>query len=142
MDLNSIRKTIEQTLVTELAKAPPIPVAFNNMSFDPTKRDSIVQCLVSFGSGAYLTQGGQRDSVNSIVGLIVLNIFTPDGVGSGANYTIGTRLRTLYNRLKTEGINFDSPIGPEVLSSPPSGRFQTQIRITFEVYEDLKLESV
>ena len=137
VDLNTIRSTIEARLATELASSPAIPVVFNNMSFDSTTEDTFVQCVTSFGSGNYLTMGGSGDSSNSVVGLILLNIFTEEGIGAGSNYTIGKRLRDLYNNITVSNVIFDAPIGPEVLTSSPEGKFQTQIRITFEIYEDL-----
>ncbi len=136
-NLNTVRSTIEARLATELATSPVIPVVFNNMAFDSTTEDTFVQCLTSFGNHQYLTQGGTSDSVNSVVGLIVLNIFTEEGIGAGANYTIGKRLRDLYNRVTVSNVIFDSPVGPEILTSSPEGKFQTQIRVTFEIFEDL-----
>ena len=135
-DLNTVRSTIEGRLATELASSPAIPVVFNNMAFDSTTEDTFVQCQTSFGSGSYLTMGGSADSSNSVV-LILLNIFTEEGIGAGSNLTIGKRLRDLYNNITVSNVIFDSPIGPEVLASSPEGKFQTQIRITFEIYEDL-----
>ena len=136
-NLNTVRSTIESRLATELAAAPIIPVVFNNMTFDSTTEDTFVQCQTSFGTGGYLTMGGSANSVNSVVGLIILNIFTEEGIGAGSNLTIGKRLRDLYNNITVSNVIFDSPIGPEVLASSPEGKFQTQIRITFEIYEDL-----
>ena len=136
-NLNTVRSTIEARLATELATSPVIPVVFNNMAFDSTTEDTFVQCLTSFGNHQYLTQGGTSDSFNSVVGLIVLNIFTEEGIGAGANYTIGKRLRDLYNRVTVSNVIFDSPVGPEILTSSPEGKFQTQIRVTFEIFEDL-----
>ena len=137
IDLNTVRSTIEARLATELASSPAIPVVFNNMAFDSTTEDTFVQCQTSFGSGSYLTMGGSANSTNSVVGLIILNIFTEEGLGSGANFVIGKRLRDLYNRNTVSNVIFDSPIGPEVLTPSPEGKFQTQLRITFEIYEDL-----
>ena len=137
IDLNTVRQTIEERLITELNDAPPIDVVLNNMPFDASAKDTFVQCLTSFGSGSYLTMGGTSNSTNSVVGLIVLNIFTEEGLGSGPNFVIGKRLRDLYNRITVSNVIFDSPIGPEILASSPEGKFQTQIRITFEIYEDL-----
>ena len=137
IDLNGVRATIEARLATELASSPAISVVFNNMSFDSTTEDSFVQCQTSFGSGSYLTMGGSANSTNSIIGLIILNIFTEEGIGAGANYVIGKRLRDLYNNITVSNVIFDSPVGPEVLASSPEGKFQTQIRITFEIYEEL-----
>jgi len=136
-DLNTVRSTIEARLATELASSPAIPVVFNNMAFDSTTEDSFVQCVTSFGSNEYLTQGGASDSDNLINGLVLLNIFTEEGIGAGANFTICKRLRDLYNRITVSSVIFDAPVGPEILTSSPEGKFQTQIRITFTIYEDL-----
>ena len=137
VDLNTVRSTIEARLATELASSPVIPVVFNYMAFDSTTEDTFVQCLTSFGSGSYLTMGGSANSTNSVVGLLLINIFTEEGIGPGSNYVIGKRLRDLYNNIIVSNVIFDSPIGPEVLTSSPKGKFQTQLRITFEIYEDL-----
>ena len=137
VDLNTVRSTIEARLATELASSPAIPVVFNNMTFDSTAEDTFVQCITSFGAGEYLTMGGTTDSDNNVVGLILLNIFTEEGLGAGSNFTICKRLRDLYNRVTVSNVIFDSPVGPEILASSPEGKFQTQIRITFNIYEDL-----
>ena len=63
--------------------------------------------------------------------------FTEEGLGAGSNFTICKRLRDLYNRVTVSNVIFDSPVGPEILASSPEGKFQTQIRITFNIYEDL-----
>ena len=137
IDLNTVRSTIEARLATELASSPAIPVVFNNMAFDSTTEDTFVQCLTSFGANQYLTQGDTTNAFNNIVGLVVLNIFTEEGIGAGSNYTIGKRIRDLYNSVTVSNVIFDSPVGPEILTSSPEGKFQTQIRITFNIYEDL-----
>ena len=137
IDLNTVRSTIEARLATELASSPAISVVFNNMAFDSTTEDTFVQCITSFGNNSYLTQGGTTDSDNQIDGLVLLNVFTEEGIGAGANFTICKRLRDLYNRITVSSVIFDAPIGPEILNSSPEGKFQTQIRITFTIYEDL-----
>tara|TARA_Y100001938_G_scaffold90286_1_gene123636 strand:- start:30 stop:452 length:423 start_codon:yes stop_codon:yes gene_type:complete len=136
-DLNTVRSAIEARLATELASSPSIPVVFNNMAFDSTTEDTFVQCITSFGANTYLTQGGTTDSDNLISGLVLLNVFTEEGLGAGSNFTICKRLRDLYNRITVSSVIFDAPIGPEILNSSPEGKFQTQIRITFTIYEDL-----
>ena len=137
IDLNTVRSTIEGRLATELASSPAIPVVFNNMTFDSTAEDTFVQCVTSFGNNSYLTQGGSSDSSNQIDGLVLLNVFTEEGLGAGSNFNICNRLRDLYNRVSVSNVIFDSPVGPEILASSPEGKFQTQIRITFNIYEDL-----
>jgi len=136
-DLNTVRSTIEARLATELASSPAIPVVFNNMSFDSTTEDSFVQCVTSFGSNEYLTQGDTSNAFNNIVGLVLINVFTEEGLGAGSNFTICKRIRDLYNRVTVSNVIFDAPVGPEILTSSPEGKFQTQIRITFNIYEDL-----
>ena len=138
LNLNTIRATIEARLATELAKNPVIPVVYHNMAYEPTPGSSWVQCLTTFGGNEYLSQGGTTNSQNRLVGLLVINIFTALGVGPGANYTIGKRIRDLYNRVNVSGVFFDAPSGPEALASPaPEGYFQTQVRVTFESIEGL-----
>ena len=137
IDLNTVRSTIEARLATELASSPAIPVVFNNMAFDSTTEDTFVQCITSFGAGEYLTMGGTSDSDNNVVGLVLLNVFTEEGLGAGSNFTICKRLRDLYNRVTVSNVIFDSPVGPEIFTSSLQGKFQTQIRITFNIYEDL-----
>ena len=136
-DLNTVRSTIEARLATELASSPAIPVVFNNMTFDSTAEDTFVQCITSFGNNTYLTQGGSSDSDNQINGLVLVNVFTEEGLGAGSNFIICKRLRDLYNRITVSSVIFDAPIGPEILNSSPEGKFQTQLRITFTIYEDL-----
>lgn len=138
LNLNTVRATIEGRLATELANSPAIPVVFHNMAYEPTPGSSWVQCLTSFGANNYLSQGGTTDSFNRLVGLVVFNIFTAKGVGPGANFVIGKRIRDLYNRVNVSGVFFDAPTGPEALASPaPEGYFQTQVRVTFESIEEL-----
>ena len=133
-DLNAVRATIESRLATELASSPVIPVAFHNMPYTPTPGSSWCQCLVSFAGSSFETM----DSVNLITGVVLINIFSAAGVGAGANLTIGKRIRDLYNRINVSGVRFDSPTGPEVIASAnPEGYFQTQVRCTFETFEEL-----
>lgn len=134
-DLNTIRSIIEGRLATELAKSPPVPVIFSNVPYEPTPNSTWVQCEVTFDDSQYLTID---DGDNLIVGLVVINIFTAPGVGSGANYTLGKRIRNLYNRINVSDVYFDAPTGPSVITTTlPGGFFQTQVRVTFEFIEEL-----
>ena len=138
IDLNTVRATVEGRLATELASSPVIPVVFNNMPYTPTPASSWCQCLMNFSDSTFLTMGDSSSSENKVNGIVLINIFTAAGVGPGANLTIGKRVRDLYNRIIVSGVHFDAPVGPEVLSSAaPEGYFQTQVRMTFETFEDL-----
>ena len=136
-DLNTVRATIEKRLNDEFRIGPSIPLVFNNTPFDASTVDQYIQCVTSFGSSEYLTQGSNTNATNLVVGLITFNIYTKQGLGAGANFAIGKRLRNLFNRITVSDVRFDPPVGPEILQSSPEGKFQTQIRITFELYEAL-----
>lgn len=109
VDLNTVRSVIEGRLATELAASPALPVVFHNMAYEPTPNSSWVQCLVSFGANEYLSQGLTTNSQNRVVGLLLVSIFTPKGVGPGANYVIGKRIRDLYNRVIVSGFTSTQP---------------------------------
>ena len=139
-NLNTVRATIEKRLNDEFRTGPSIPLVFNNIPFDASNVDQYIQCVTSFGSSEYLTQQAPNSattSTNLVVGLVTFNIYTEQGLGAGANFAIAQRLRNLFNRITVSDVRFDPPIGPEILQSSPEGKFQTQIRITFELYEAL-----
>ena len=132
-DLNTVRKIIEKRLNDEFRTGPTIPLVFNNVFFDSSTVDQYIQCITSFGTSEYLTQ----HATNLVVGLTTFNIYTNEGLGAGANFDIAKRLRNLYNRITVSDVRFDPPVGPEILEPTPDGKFQTQVRITFEIYETL-----
>ena len=140
INLNTIRETIESRLNDEFRTGQPIPIIFNNVPFDSTSADKYIQCVTSFGASQYLTQESPNSSTtatNLVVGLCLFNVYTKQGIGAGANFTICKRLRDLFNRITVSDVRFDAPEGPEILQSSPEGRFQTQMSITFELYETL-----
>ena len=136
-NLNTVRATIEKRLNDEFRIGQNIPIVFNNVPFDASTVDRYIQCSVGFGSSEYVTQGTDSSASNLVVGLCIFNIYTEQGLGAGANFAICKRLRALYNRITVSSVIFDAPIGPEITTSNPEGKFQTQIRITFSIYEDL-----
>ena len=139
-NLNTVRSTIETRIRDEFRSGQPVPVVFNNVPFDASTVDLYIQCITSFGSSEYLTQQAPNSSTtatNLIVGLITCNIYTKQGLGAGENFTVSKRVRDLFNRITVSDVRFDPPVGPEILQSNPEGKFQTQVRITFELYESL-----
>ena len=139
-NLNTVRSTIETRIRNEFRTGQPIPIVFSNVPFDASTVDQYIQCITSFGSSEYLTQQAPNSATtatNLVVGLVTFNIYTEQGLGAGANFDICTRLRNLFNRITVSDVRFDPPVGPEIFQSTPEGKFQTQIRITFEIYESL-----
>ena len=97
-DLNTVRATIEKRLNDEFRIGPSIPLVFNNVPFDASAVSEYIQCITSFGASEYLTQQAPNSSTtatNLVVGLTTFNIYTAQGLGAGANFTIGKRLRDL-----------------------------------------------
>ena len=139
-NLNTVRSTIETRIRNEFRTGQPIPIGFNNVPFDASTVDQYIQCITSFGSSEYLTKQAPNSATtatNLVVGLVTFNIYTKQGLGAGANFAIAQRLRNLFNRITVSDVRFDPPVGPEIFQSTPEGKFQPQIRITFELYEAL-----
>ena len=139
IDLDTVRSIIETRLEKEF-RSIPVKLIFNNIPFDGSSIDKYIQCITSFGASEYLTQQAPNSTTtatNLITGLCTFNIFTKQGSGAGDNFDIASRIRDLFNRITVSNVRFDPPIGPEILQSSPEGKFQTQIRITFEIYEYL-----
>ena len=140
VNLNTVRSTIETRIRNEFRTGQPIPIVFNNVPFDASTVDQYIQCVTSFGSSQYLTQQAPNSATtatNLVVGLITINIYTKQGIGAGENFAIAKRVRNLFNRITVSDVRFDPPVGPEVSEAIPEGKFQSQVRITFELYEAL-----
>ena len=138
LNLNTIRKDIEQRLIDELQKTPPTKVVFGNQPFNPSPGKNFVQCLVEFTGSEYITLGGTSNSTNNLTGLITFNIFTKIGVGTGSNFTLAKRIKDLYNRVKLNDIFFDPATGPAIIeNAAPEGFVQSVMSIPFEIFENL-----
>lgn len=136
MSLNAIRAAIEGRIATEFASAPAIPVSYQNVPFTPPNNSSFIQVFVDFGDQSYLTLLSPSAGMNQVNGSLTVNVFTPRGVGPGANLTIAQRAVDLFSRLTLQNINFDAANGPSTVASPaPEGFYQTQVTITFEAFE-------
>lgn len=136
MSLNAIRAAIESRIATEFATAPIIPVAYQNVPFTPPNDSSFIQVFVGFGDQAYLTLLAPTTGMNRINGALTVNVFSPRGVGPGANLTIAQRVIDLFSRLTLENINFDAANGPNAIATPaPQGFYETQVTISFEAFE-------
>ena len=137
LNLNTIRKDIEEKLIKEFAKAPITKLIFNNQPFNPQGETNFVQCLVEFTDTEYLTQIN-TNNFNNLSGLITVNIFSKIGVGLGSNLSMAQRIRNLYNRVKLNDIFFEPSSGPTVIqNAAPEGYVQSVMSISFEVLESL-----
>jgi hypothetical protein len=135
---NDVRAIIEERIAAEMVKSPAYPVSYQNVPFAPPNNTPWVQALIRFGDNSYATllpTGGQ--GYNRQTGTLVINVFTPQGQGTAANFTIAERLKDLFDRLRLNSIIFDAASGPaQVTPAAPEAYYQTQVTITFEAYLD------
>lgn len=133
MSYNTIRAAIEGRIATELARSPIYPVSYQNVPFTPPSDRPWLQTFIRFGDNNYAT----LKTINRQTGTLVVNVYTPQGQGTAANYTIAERIRALFDRLTLSGIIFDAASGPsQVTPASPEPYYQTQVTVTFEAYLD------
>jgi hypothetical protein len=134
--INDVRAAIEGRIATQMAANPAYPVSYQNVPFTPPNNSPWLQAFIRFGDNAYATlmpTGGV--GFNRHNGVLTVNVFTPIGVGAGANFTIAERVKDLFDRQTVSGIVFDAASGPaQVTPASPEPFYQTQITITFESY--------
>ena len=135
---NDIRAAIEGRIAAELAKAPTYPVSYQNVPFTPPNNTPWLQAFIRFGDNAYATLLPTGNvGFNRQNGTLVVNVFTPIGNGTAANFTIAERVKDLFDRAKFSSIIFDPASGPaQVTPAAPEPYYQTQLTATFEAYVD------
>jgi hypothetical protein len=134
---NDVRAAIEGRIATQMALSPAYPVSYQNVPFTPPNNTPWVQAFIRFGDNNYATLLGPSTGFNRQTGTLVVNVFTPQGQGTAANFTIAERLKDLFDRAKFSSIIFDAASGPaQVTPAAPEPYFQTQLTATFEAYLD------
>jgi hypothetical protein len=136
--INDVRAAIEGRIATQMAIAPAYPVSYQNVPFTPPNNAPWLQAFIRFGDNAYATLLPTGSAgFNRHNGVLTVNIFTPIGVGTAANFTIAERVKDLFNRVTVSGIIFDPVSGPaQVTPAAPQPYYQTQLTATFEAYLD------
>lgn len=134
---NDVRAAIEGRIETEMALEPVYPVSYQNVSFTPPSNSSWLQVFIRFGDNNYATLIGPGTGFNRQTGTLVVNVFTPQGQGAAANFTIAERIKDKFDRLTLSGIIFDAASGPtQITPASPDAFYQTQVTITFDAYLD------
>jgi len=108
---NDVRAAIEGRIATEMAIAPAYPVAFQNAPFTPPNNTPWIQVFLRFGANNYATLQPPTtgNSFNRQTGTLVINVFSPAGIGAGANLTIGERVKDKFDRAKFSSIIIQEP---------------------------------
>jgi hypothetical protein len=135
---NDVRAAIEGRIATEMAIAPSYPISYQNVPYTPPNNTPWLQVFIRFGDNAYATLRPIGSSgFNRQNGTLVVNIYTPVGIGVGTNLTIAERIKDLFDRAKFSSIIFDAASGPaQVTPAAPEPYYQTQLTATFEAYLD------
>ena len=132
---NDVRSAIEGRVATEMANSPAITVSYANVPFTPPDGDSWIRVAIQFNDNNYLTLRGPTTGFNRQSGIVLIDIFTAIGVGTGANYTIAERVKDLFDRVTVSSVTFDAASGPfTVQPASPEAYFQTQVSVTFDAY--------
>ena len=136
--INDARAAIEGRIATQMAIAPAYPVSYQNVPFTPPNNAPWLQAFIRFGDNAYATLLPTGSAgFNRHNGVLTVNIFTPIGTGTAANFTIAERIKNLFDRATVSGIIFDPVSGPaQVTPAAPQPYYQTQLTATFEAYLD------
>jgi hypothetical protein len=136
-DRNIITSQSGLIIVTESPEAAATPIAFKNISFQPPNNSTWLQCEVSFTASSYLSLGGTTESDNDLSGLVVVDVFSPKGIGVASNLLLADRAYNLFNRVKFDGIYFGSSNGPDIVAANPEAYFQSKMSVNFSFIEQL-----
>ena len=103
----AIKATIEQSLVTAL---PTVPTDFRNVPFTPPAGQAWLRVWVLWGASQRRTM--QPTKTNMLLGLVQVDIFTPQSIGEGVGMRLADQVRAVYNRRELSSVRFDVPSGP------------------------------
>lgn len=132
---NDIRQVIEARIATEMALSPAYQVSFENVPFTPPNNSTWVKAQIRFGANNYATLLGPTTGSNRQSGILVINVFSPIGVGTGDNLTAAERLKDLFDRKTVSQIIFEAADGPVFVEpAAPASFFQTELAITFDAF--------
>ena len=134
---NIITSQLGLIIVTESPEAAATPIAFKNISFRPPNNSTWLQCEVSFTASNYLSFGGTTESDNDLRGLVVVDVFSPRGIGAALNLSLADKAYNLFNRASFDGIYFESSNGPDIVASNLEAYFQSKISVNFSFIEQL-----
>jgi hypothetical protein len=136
---NDVRAAIEGRIATEMAASPSYPVSYPNAPFTPPNNTPWIAVSLIFGNNNYATLEAPATgkSFNRQTGTLTIDVFTPAGVGAGANYTIAERVKDKFDRAKFSSIIFDPCSGlATIRPAEQEAFFQTQFSATFDAYLD------
>jgi|TARA_R100000030_G_scaffold4712_1_gene3253 hypothetical protein len=132
---NDIRAAIEARIATEMAESPSYQVSYENVPFTPPNNGTWIKVRVRFGANNYATLIGPTAGSNRQAGVVVIDIFSPIGVGTGDSFTLAERLKDLFDRKTVSQIIFDAADGPTIIdAAAPESFFQTELAITFNAF--------
>ena len=121
------------------ATPPPVQTRAPPNAFSPNAilPQAEVAAPNAFFPNATLQAPATGESFNRQTGTLVINVFSPAGVGACANLTIGERIKDKFDRAKFSSIIFDPCSGLATIQPAEQEAFyQTQFSATFDAYLD------
>ena len=101
MSLDNDRKVVEELLEDNWATTD---IAWDGVEYTPTPGTSWIRCTILPGEDQYLTTDEYRQ-----VGLVVIQIFTPDNIGSATARGYADTLSGIFREVKTGNTLFRMP---------------------------------
>lgn len=131
-----IRKLFEARLSAwAAAETPAVPIAFENVDFDPPKDRPWLRCtVIPADTSSEYVEGADR----RYIGVLALNLFIPRGQGAGPAEAVVAKLEALFpvNLALTDGaftVRTTTPLStgraepePDVFGVPMSLRYYAQ----------------
>lgn len=126
--LDTARSGIESRLKSNWSATP---IAWPGVEFDPGEDDWIRPTLV-FNAGAMETYGSA--GVNTVEGLLLVDLFTAGKAGLGGLYDYVDTLRDLFDRVTVGAVEFGAASGPREI--PDDQWRQLQFEAPFIIEEN------
>lgn len=128
---------IESRFAAQFAAAsfpvsPRPEVAYENVHFEPPEGQAWMRLTVLPAASTQRSMGAPSGALFEGVGLAVVEVYTPRGIGAGIGAAIADLVAGWYRGITADGVTYVGPLGegPEVVRVGHDGRaFQTNVRI-------------
>lgn len=99
MSVESMRRFVETTITTQLALTHPnVKIKYENVKFAPRPNDMYVAAYIIEGDSFQASLGNRF--VERHVGIVQVDIMTPEGQGTSTRNILADRIGEIFRRLK------------------------------------------
>lgn len=123
MSFAGLRATIEGRFFAEWQTgspaAPRTPVGWDGQEFAPPIGEASVRLSILQGDSINASMGDPGSNVVRYAGVVMIQIFTPGGQGSGAARALADHIRPIFTNWSDSGLRFRSMnIGAPIENAP------------------------